>query len=118
MLGADLLAEHVLPVAVPTGVVTGAIGAPYLIWLLATTNRAGRRRMTRERPRAAGGAADARATTARTSIHDLDLLVPTGRITTIVGANACGKSTLLRGLARLLRPRGGAVILDGTSCTT
>jgi iron complex transport system ATP-binding protein len=33
----------------------------------------------------------------------------------IVGANACGKSTLLRGLARLLRPRGGQVILDGTS---
>ena len=31
----------------------------------------------------------------------------------IVGANACGKSTLLRGLARLLRPRAGAVLLDG-----
>ena len=31
----------------------------------------------------------------------------------IVGANACGKSTLLRGLARLLKPRGGNVLLDG-----
>ena len=31
----------------------------------------------------------------------------------IVGANACGKSTLLRGLARLLKPRGGTVLLDG-----
>jgi iron complex transport system ATP-binding protein len=30
-----------------------------------------------------------------------------------VGANASGKSTLLRGLARLLRPAGGAVHLDG-----
>jgi iron complex transport system ATP-binding protein len=48
-------------------------------------------------------------------IGDLDVVVPSGLITMIVGANACGKSTLLRGLARLLRPRGGAVILDGKS---
>lgn len=46
-------------------------------------------------------------------VHDLDLQVPDGRITVVVGANACGKSTLLRGLARLLRPRSGAVLLDG-----
>jgi iron complex transport system ATP-binding protein len=31
----------------------------------------------------------------------------------IVGANACGKSTLLRGLSRLLKPAGGTVTLDG-----
>jgi len=48
-------------------------------------------------------------------VRDLDVAIPDGRITVIVGANACGKSTLLRGLARLLRPRGGQVILDGTS---
>lgn len=41
-LGADLVSHHLLPVALPTGVVTGAIGAPYLILLLATVNRAGR----------------------------------------------------------------------------
>jgi iron complex transport system ATP-binding protein len=46
-------------------------------------------------------------------VRGLDVLVPDRRITTIVGANASGKSTLLRGLARLLRPRAGAVILDG-----
>ena len=46
-------------------------------------------------------------------IQGLDVRVPDGRITAIVGANACGKSTLLRGLARLLRPRGGRVLLDG-----
>ena len=34
-------------------------------------------------------------------------------MTAIVGANACGKSTLLRGLARLLAPREGSVLLDG-----
>ena len=31
----------------------------------------------------------------------------------IVGPNACGKSTLLRALARMLKPTAGAVILDG-----
>ncbi|MFP4634458.1 MAG: ABC transporter ATP-binding protein [Nitriliruptoraceae bacterium] len=46
-------------------------------------------------------------------VHELSLAVPDRRITCIVGPNACGKSTLLRSLARLLRPRGGAVLLDG-----
>ena len=49
----------------------------------------------------------------RTVVDHVDVTLPTGRVTVIVGANACGKSTLLRGLARLLRPRGGAVLLDG-----
>jgi iron complex transport system ATP-binding protein len=48
-------------------------------------------------------------------VRDLDLRVPHGEVTVIVGANACGKSTLLRGLARLLRPRSGAVLLDGAA---
>ncbi len=48
-------------------------------------------------------------------VHDLDVAIPDGRITVIVGANACGKSTLLRGLARLLKPRRGSVLLDGRS---
>jgi iron complex transport system permease protein len=42
VLGADLVAHHVVPVDLPTGVITGIIGAPYLIWLLATVNREGR----------------------------------------------------------------------------
>jgi iron complex transport system ATP-binding protein len=54
----------------------------------------------------------------RDVVADLTLEVPDGRVTSIVGANACGKSTLLRGLARLLRPRGGAVHLDGRSIAT
>lgn len=49
----------------------------------------------------------------RTIISDLTVEVPDGRVTAIVGPNACGKSTLLRGLARLLKPAGGQVILDG-----
>jgi len=46
-------------------------------------------------------------------IDGLSLDLPTGGVTMIVGGNGCGKSTLLRTLARLLRPRGGTVLLDG-----
>ncbi|SBV06250.1 iron complex transport system ATP-binding protein [Streptomyces sp. Ncost-T6T-1] len=49
----------------------------------------------------------------RTVVDSLDLDVPPGRITVIVGANACGKSTLLRSMSRLLAPRAGRVVLDG-----
>ena len=49
----------------------------------------------------------------RTVIDHLDLSVPAGKVTVIVGPNACGKSTLLRSLSRLLAPRTGRVVLDG-----
>ena len=49
----------------------------------------------------------------RTIVDSLDLRVPAGRVTTIVGANACGKSTLLKAMARLLTPSSGQVLLDG-----
>ena len=46
-------------------------------------------------------------------VHELTLAVPDRKVTVIVGGNGCGKSTLLRGMARLLRPIAGAVLLDG-----
>jgi iron complex transport system ATP-binding protein len=46
-------------------------------------------------------------------IRGLDLAIPQGQITTLVGPNGCGKSTLLRGMARLLKPKGGTVYLEG-----
>lgn len=49
----------------------------------------------------------------RVVVESLDMAVPPGAITVIVGANACGKSTLLRSLSRLLAPRAGRVVLDG-----
>ncbi|PPK98701.1 iron complex transport system ATP-binding protein [Kineococcus xinjiangensis] len=49
----------------------------------------------------------------RTVVEGLDLDIPDGSFTVIVGPNACGKSTTLRALARMLRPRSGAVLLDG-----
>lgn len=49
----------------------------------------------------------------RPVVDAVDLAVPDGRVTAVVGANACGKSTLLKGMSRLLRPTGGAALLDG-----
>ncbi|SEN54114.1 iron complex transport system ATP-binding protein [Loktanella fryxellensis] len=49
----------------------------------------------------------------RTVLEGLDLEIPKGKITAIVGANACGKSTLLRTFSRLLAPARGQVLLDG-----
>ncbi|MGI5415436.1 ABC transporter ATP-binding protein [Actinomadura luteofluorescens] len=49
----------------------------------------------------------------RTVLDGLDVRIPSGVITTIIGPNGCGKSTLLRTLARLLRPDSGSVVLDG-----
>ncbi len=46
-------------------------------------------------------------------VSDLSVDIRDGEITTIIGPNGCGKSTLLRALARLMRPAGGSVILDG-----
>lgn len=44
---------------------------------------------------------------------DLSVSIPPGSFTVIIGPNACGKSTLLRALSRLLPPQEGAVLLDG-----
>ncbi|WP_182112834.1 MULTISPECIES: ABC transporter ATP-binding protein [unclassified Actinotalea] len=54
----------------------------------------------------------------RVVVDGLTLAVPDGSFTVVIGPNACGKSTLLRGLARLLEPRGGAVLLDGRAVHT
>jgi iron complex transport system ATP-binding protein len=49
----------------------------------------------------------------RTILHELDITIPDDSFTVIVGPNACGKSTLLRSLARVLKPTSGSVVLDG-----
>ncbi|WP_292652924.1 ABC transporter ATP-binding protein [Nocardioides sp.] len=46
-------------------------------------------------------------------VDEVSLEIPDGLTTVIVGANGCGKSTLLRGMARLLKPMSGQVVLDG-----
>jgi iron complex transport system ATP-binding protein len=49
----------------------------------------------------------------RQIIRDLNLSIPPGKITALVGPNGCGKSTILKALARLLKPTQGQVYLDG-----
>jgi iron complex transport system ATP-binding protein len=49
----------------------------------------------------------------RVIARELSVTIPDRSFTVIVGPNACGKSTLLRALSRMLRPQSGAVLLDG-----
>ncbi|MBH0329765.1 ABC transporter [Brevibacillus brevis] len=51
----------------------------------------------------------------RNIIEALDLNIPRGKITVFIGSNGSGKSTLLRSLARLLKPKEGAILLEGES---
>ena len=49
----------------------------------------------------------------QTIIDNLDLELPRGRVSVLIGSNGCGKSTLLKAFARLLKPQAGTVILNG-----
>ncbi|WP_123041015.1 ABC transporter ATP-binding protein [Cohnella candidum] len=51
----------------------------------------------------------------RIVVRNLNLSIPTGKITALVGANGSGKSTILKAMARLIKPQSGNVLLDGKS---
>lgn len=50
-----------------------------------------------------------------TIVKGLNLSIPTGKITALVGANGSGKSTILKTMARIMKPKSGTVMLDGKS---
>ncbi|SOD61696.1 iron complex transport system ATP-binding protein [Streptomyces zhaozhouensis] len=47
-------------------------------------------------------------------VRELSLDLPHGGLTMIIGPNGCGKSTLIKALARAIKPDAGAVLLNGT----
>jgi len=51
-------------------------------------------------------------------LDGMDVVIPSNKISVIIGANASGKSTLLKTLARLIRPISGEIALDGTEIKT
>ena len=46
-------------------------------------------------------------------IPSMDVEIPRGCVTSVIGPNGCGKSTLLKALSRMLPVRSGQVLLDG-----
>lgn len=49
----------------------------------------------------------------REIVTDLSVTIPEGKITCMIGPNGCGKSTILKTIARLLKPQRGAALIDG-----
>ncbi|WP_376772662.1 ABC transporter ATP-binding protein [Streptomyces zagrosensis] len=54
----------------------------------------------------------------RTVAEHLSVSIPDHSFTVVVGPNACGKSTLLRALSRMLKPAAGSVLLDGQAISS
>ncbi|WP_010278284.1 ABC transporter ATP-binding protein [Paenibacillus senegalensis] len=48
-------------------------------------------------------------------VQDLNVEIPSGQVTALVGANGSGKSTILKTMARIMKPGSGNVLLDGKS---
>ncbi|WP_394927117.1 ABC transporter ATP-binding protein [uncultured Robinsoniella sp.] len=48
-------------------------------------------------------------------IHKLNLKIPKGKITMVIGSNGCGKSTLLKAVSRIIPSRHGDILLHGKS---
>ena len=46
-------------------------------------------------------------------IDNLNLTIPRGKVTALIGSNGCGKSTLLKTICRIITPMSGTVYLDG-----
>lgn len=48
-----------------------------------------------------------------TIVKELNMQIPNGKVTSIIGPNGCGKSTVLKAIGRILKPKQGFVYLNG-----
>ena len=105
LLAADLCAQQLfMPYQLPVGVVTVSLGGIYLIVLLIQETESVARLRGDQLTLGYGK---------YTVAENLNVSIPDGHFTAIIGPNGCGKSTLLRTLSRLMSPIHGHVWLDG-----
>ena len=105
LLAADLCAQQLfMPYQLPVGVVTVSLGGIYLIVLLIQESESVARLRGDQLTLGYGK---------YTVAENLNVSIPDGHFTAIIGPNGCGKSTLLRTLSRLMSPIHGHVWLDG-----
>lgn len=110
LLMADLCAQQLfMPYQLPVGVVTVSLGGIYLIVLLIQESR---KKMIESVARLRGDQLTL-GYGKFTVAENLNVSIPDGHFTAIIGPNGCGKSTLLRTLSRLMTPAHGKVWLDG-----
>jgi len=122
------------PVQVPVGILTGLLGGSYFLLLMRRRTIAGidgsgaSGRMAASSSHAPAPAGDGGGLHVHeltlsygdgpAVVDDVSLHAPRGRITALVGPNGSGKSTVLRGIARQLRARGGTALFDGEDLMT
>jgi branched-chain amino acid transport system ATP-binding protein len=51
------------------------------------------------------------------ALQDVSMTINAGEVVTLIGANGAGKSTTLRAISRLVRPRSGHIVYDGRDIT-
>jgi branched-chain amino acid transport system ATP-binding protein len=51
------------------------------------------------------------------ALQDISMTINAGEVVTLIGANGAGKSTTLRAISRLVRPRSGHIVYDGRDIT-
>ena len=52
------------------------------------------------------------------AVKGIDLEVATGQVVCLIGANGAGKTSVMRALSGLLKPRGGRIVFDGADITS